>query len=115
MSNPQQLAEKQDKSGQTALFSAIHSYVSTLVITKILESVDDAEKMIFQIDNKGLNSFTYALRQGNVEAALLLFDKANDKASLLLKTNSPNQLAAIKMMKPEIQDIFLKKYNEPNH
>jgi hypothetical protein len=50
-----------------------------------------------------------------VEAALLLFDKANDKASLLLKTNSPNQLAAIKMMKPEIQDIFLKKYNEPNH
>ena len=115
VSNPQQLAEKQDKSGQTALFSAIHSYVSTLVITKILESVDDAEKMIFQIDNKGLNSFTYALRQGNVEAALLLFDKANDKASLLLKTNSPNQLAAIKMMKPEIQDIFLKKYNEPNH
>ena len=115
VSNPQQLAEKQDKSGQTALFSAIHSYVGTLIITKIFESVDDAEKLIFQIDNKGLNSFTYSLRQGNMEAALLLFDKAKDKASLLLKKNSPNQPAAIQMMKPEIQDVFLKKYNEPNH
>jgi ankyrin repeat protein len=115
VSNPQQLAEKQDKSGQTALFSAIHSYVSTLIITKIFESVDDAEKLIFQIDNKGLNSFTYSLRQGNMEAALLLFDKAKDKASLLLKKNSPNQPAAIQTMKPEIQDVFLKKYNEPNH
>ena len=115
VSNPQQLAEKQDKSGQTALFSAIHSYVSTLIITKIFESVDDAEKLIFQIDNGGLNSFTYSLRQGNMEAALLLFDKAKDKASLLLKKNSPNQPAAIQTMKPEIQDVFLKKYNEPNH
>ena len=115
VSNPQQLAEKQDKSGQTALFSAIHSYVGTLIITKIFESVDDAEKLIFQIDKKGLNSFTFSLINGNMEAALLLFDKAKDKASLLLKKNSPNQPAAIQMMKPEIQDVFLKKYNEPNH
>jgi hypothetical protein len=50
-----------------------------------------------------------------MEAALLLFDKAKDKAALLLKTNSSKQQAAIKMMTPEIQDVFLKKYNEPNH
>ena len=75
----------------------------------------DAEKLIFQIDKKGLNSFTFSLINGNMEAALLLFDKAKDKASLLLKKNSPNQPAAIQTMEPEIQDVFLKKYNEPNH
>ena len=114
VSNPQQLAEKQDKNGITALMLAAGS-CDTVLITKILESVDDAEKLIFQIDNKGLNSFTFSLIKGNMEAALLLFDKAKDKASLLLKKNSPNQPAAIQMMKPEIQDVFLKKYNEPNH
>ena len=49
-----------------------------------------------------------------MEAALLLFDKAKDKSALLLETNSSNLPAAIKMMKPEIQDVFLKKYNGLN-
>ena len=91
------------------------SSASTLIITKILESVVDAEKLIFFMDIQGLNSFTFSLRQGNMEVALLLFDRAKDKAALLLKKNSPNQPVAIQMMKPEIQDVFLKKYNEPNH
>ena len=115
VSNPQQLVEQRDENGQTVLIFAMFSSASTLIITKILESVVDAEKLIFFMDIQGLNSFTFSLRQGNMEAALLLFDWTKDKASLLLKINSPNQPAAIKMMKPEIQDVFLKKYNEPNH
>ena len=115
VSNPQQLVEQRDENGQTALIFAMFSSASTLIITKILESAVDAEKLIFFMDIQGLNSFTFSLRQGNMEAALLLFDWTKDKASLLLKINSPNQPAAIKMMKPEIQDVFLKKYNEPNH
>lgn len=111
--NPQQLAE-QSLDDRTVLMYAVNSEASIL-ITKILESVEDAEKLIFQESDDGWNSFTYALKKRNMEAAELLFDKAKDKASLLLKTDSPNQPAPIKMMKPEIQDVFLKKYNEPNH
>jgi ankyrin repeat protein len=113
VSNPQQLVEQRDENGQTALIFAMFSSASTLIITKILESVVDAEKLIFYMDKHGLHSFTYSLRQGNIEVALLLFDKAKDKTALLLKTNSPNQPAAIQMMKLEIQDLFVKKYNEP--
>ena len=112
VSNPQQLAEQQSKNGNTALMCAVNSSASTLVITKILESVDDAEKLIFQVNNQGLNSFTHALKKGNMEAALLLFNKAKDKTALLLKKNNPNQPAAIQMMKPEILEVFIKKYNE---
>ena len=112
--HPQQLAEKEGIYGITALMLAAGSG-ELGVITKILESVDDTEALIFQKDHSGMNSFIYALQSGNTKAALVLFDWTKDKASLLLKTNSPNQPVAIKMMKPEIQDIFLKKYNEPNH
>ena len=114
VSNPQQLAEQQSKNGHTALMCAVNSNASTLIITKILESVVDTEKLIFQVNNQGLNSFTHALKKGNMEAAELLFDKAKDKTALLLKKNSPDQLAAIEIMKPDILEKFLKKYNNFN-
>ncbi len=114
VSNPQQLVEQRDENGQTALIFAMFSSASTLIITKILESVDDAEKLIFQIDKKGLNSFTFSLINGNMEAALLLFDKAKDKASLLLKKNSPTQPAGIELMPSDYIKIFLEKYNGLN-
>ena len=115
VSNPQQLAEQQDGDGDTTLMATMRSSQNKLIIAKILEYVVDAEKLIFQENDDEVNSFIYALNREYMEAALLLFDKAKDKASLLLKKNSPNQPAAIQMMKPEIQDVFLKKYNEPNH
>ena len=68
----------------------------------------DAEKLIFQIDKKGLNSFTFSLINGNMEAALLLFDKAKDKTALLLKKNSPTQPAGIELMPSDYIKIFLK-------
>ncbi len=112
--HPQQLAEKEGIYGITALMLAAGSG-DVVVITKILESVDDTEALIFQKDHSGMNSFIYALQSGNTKAALLLFDWTKDKFKLMFARNSPNQLSAIQMMKPEIQDIFLKKYNEPNH
>ena len=110
---PQRLAEKEVENGITALMLASGTGDAGL-ITKILESVDNTDALIFQTDHSGMNSFTYALQSGNMEAALLLFDKAKDKSALLLETNSSNLPAAIKMMKPEIQDVFLKKYNGLN-
>ena len=115
VSNPQQLAEQQDGDGDTTLMATMRSSQNKLIIAKIFEYVVDAEKLIFQENDDEVNSFIYALNRDYMEAALLLFDKAKDKASLLLKKNSPNQPAAIQTMKPEIQDVFLKKYNEPNH
>ncbi len=112
--HPQQLAEKEGIYGITALMLAAGSG-DVVVITKILESVDDTEALIFQKDHSGMNSFIYALQSGNTKAALVLFDWTKDKFELMFARNSPNQLSAIQMMKPEIQDIFLKKYNEPNH
>ncbi len=112
--HPQQLAEKEGIYGITALMLAAGSG-EVGVITKILESVDDTEALIFQKDHSGMNSFIYALQSGNTKAALVLFDWTKDKFELMFARNSPNQLSAIQMMKPEIQDIFLKKYNEPNH
>ena len=112
--HPQQLAEKEGIYGITALMLAAGSG-DVGVITKILESVDDTEALIFQKDHSGMNSFIYALQSGNTKAALVLFDWTKDKFELMFARNSPNQLSAIQMMKPEIQDIFLKKYNEPNH
>ena len=112
--HPQQLAEKEGMYGITALMLAAGSG-DVGVITKILESVDDTEALIFQKDHSGMNSFIYALQSGNTKAALVLFDWTKDKFELMFARNSPNQLSAIQMMKPEIQDIFLKKYNEPNH
>lgn len=112
--HPQQLAEKEGIYGITALMLAAGSG-DVGVITKILESVDDTEALIFQKDHSGMNSFIYALQSGNTKAALVLFDWTKDKFKLMFARNSPNQLAAIQMMKPEIQDVFLKKYNEPNH
>ncbi|MFM2008518.1 MAG: hypothetical protein RIR02_468 [Pseudomonadota bacterium] len=112
VSNPQQLAEQQSINGSTALMYAVNSSASTLIITKIFESVVDTEKLIFQVHNEGLNSFTHALKKGNMEAALLLFDLAKNKTALLLRKNSPNQPAAIQIMTPDILEIFLNKYNE---
>jgi hypothetical protein len=67
------------------------------------------------VNNEGLNSFTYALKRGHIDAAIVLFDKAKDKTALLFKKNGPNKEAAIQMMKPEIQDLFIKNFYEPNH
>jgi ankyrin repeat protein len=115
VSNPLQLAEQIDNFGNSVLINAVISDASISVITKLLDSVADAEKLIFHQNFAGLNSFTYALTIENMEAALLLFDKVKDKTALLFEKNNPDQPAAIQMMKPEIQDVFLKKYNEPNH
>lgn len=114
VSNPQLLAEQQSNDGTTVLMLAIKSSASTLVITKILESVDDAEKLIFQVGYQGLNSFTYALTRGNLDAALLLFDKAKDKAALLLKKDSSAHSAGIELMQSDIIKVFLEKYNGLN-
>ena len=115
VNNRQQLAEQINNFGQTVLMNGLLSGASTLVITEILGSIEDPEKLIFHVNNEGLNSFTYALMRGNIDAALVIFDKAKDKNALLYKKNNPDQEVAIQMMKPEIQDVFLKKYNEPNH
>jgi ankyrin repeat protein len=109
--NPQQLAKQIEKNGATALVvAASNGHVG--VITKIFEYVDDAEALIFQEDFIGRNAFFFALNSEHTEAALLLFDKAKDKAALLLDKNGPDKKAAIQMMKPEILDLFIKKYNE---
>ncbi len=110
VNNRQQLAEQINNFGQTVLMNGLLSGTSTLAITKILESIEDPEKLIFHVNNEGLNSFTYALMRENIDAALVIFDKAKDKNALLYKKNNPDQEAAIKMMKPEIQSIFLKKF-----
>jgi len=109
---PQQLAENEVEGGITVLMAAACTGDAGL-ITKILESVDNTEALIFQTDHSGMNSFTYALQSGNTKAALLLFDWTKDKFKLMFARNSPNQPAAIQMMKPEIQDLFVKKYSEP--
>jgi ankyrin repeat protein len=114
VSNPQQLAEQQSINGSTAIMYAVNSSESTLIITKILESVVDTEKLIFQVHNEGLNSFTHALKKGNMDAAELLFDKAKDKTALLLKKNNPDQPAGIEMMEQDILKKFLEKYNNLN-
>ena len=103
VNNRQQLAEQINNFGQTVLMNGLLSGTSTLAITKILESIEDPEKLIFHVNNEGLNSFTYALVRENIDAALVIFDKAKDKNALLYKKNNPDQEAAIKMMKPEIQ------------
>ena len=110
VNNRQQLAEQINNFGQTVLMNALLSDASALVITKILESIEDPEKLIFHVNNEGLNSFTYALKRGHIDAAIVLFDKAKDKNTLLFKKNIPDQEAAIHMMKPEIQDVFKKKF-----
>jgi ankyrin repeat protein len=112
--NPQQLAEQQSLNDNTLLMYAVTLDASTLIITKILEHVADAEKLIFQERDDGWNSFTYALKKGNMGAALLLFDKAKDKTALLLKKNNPDQRAGIEMMAPDILKKFLEKYNNLN-
>ncbi len=110
VNNRQQLAEQINNFGQTVLMNALLSGASALVITKILESIEDPEKLIFHVNNEGLNSFTYALKRGHIDAAIVLFDKAKDKNTLLFKKNIPDQEAAIHMMKPEIQDVFKNKF-----
>jgi ankyrin repeat protein len=115
VNNRQQLAEQINNFGQTVLMNGLLSGASALVITKILESIEDAEKLIFHVNNEGLNSFTYALMRENIDAALVIFDKAEDKTALLFKKNGPSEEAAIQMMKPEIQDLFAKKFYESKH
>jgi ankyrin repeat protein len=92
------------------MIAAIYGHVG--VIIKIFEYIDDTEALIFQENFNGNNAFIFALKFRQTEAALVIFDKAKDKASLMFKQNSPDQKAAIQRMKPEILDLFIKKYNE---
>ena len=115
VNNRQPLAEQINNFGQTVLMNGLLSGASTLVITEILESVEDPEKLIFHVNNEGLNLFTYALMRGNIDAAIVIFDKAKDKTTLLFKKNDPNEEAAIQIMSPEIKDVFIKKFYESNH
>jgi len=114
VNNRQPLAEQINNFGQTVLMNGLLSGASALVITEILESVEDPEKLIFHVNNEGLNLFTYALMRGNIDAAIVIFDKAKDKTTLLFKKNDPNEEAAIQIMIPEIKDIFTKKFYESN-
>jgi ankyrin repeat protein len=114
VSNPQQLAEQQDGDDDTTLMAAMRSSQNKLIIANILESVVDAEKLIFQENDDEVNSFIYALNRDYMEAALLLFDKAKDKAALLLKKKNPDQPAGIERMEPDILKKFLEKYNGLN-
>ena len=115
VNNRQPLAEQINNFGQTVLMNGLLSGASALVITEILESIEDPEKLIFHVNNEGLNLFTYALMRGNIDAAIVIFDKAKDKTTLLFKKNDPNEEAAIQIMSPEIKDIFIKKFYESNH
>lgn len=115
VNNRQRLAEQINNFGQTVLMNGLLSGASALVITEILESVEDPEKLIFHVNNEGLNLFTYALMRGNIDAAIVIFDKAKDKTTLLFKKNDPNEEAAIQIMSPEIKDVFIKKFYESNH
>jgi ankyrin repeat protein len=115
VNNRQPLAEQINNFGQTVLMNGLLSGASALVITEILESVEDPEKLIFHVNNEGLNLFTYALMRGNIDAAIVIFDKAKDKTTLLFKKNDPNEEAAIQIMSPEIKDVFIKKFYESNH
>ena len=115
VNNRQPLAEQINNFGQTVLMNGLLSGASALVITEILESVEDPEKLIFHVNNEGLNLFTYALMRGNIDAAIVIFDKAKDKTTLLFKKNDPNEDAAIQIMSPEIKDVFIKKFYESNH
>ena len=109
--NPKALVLNSNKYAESALMvAALEGRVGE--ITKIFEYIDDAEALIFQEDFFGRNAFFFALNSEHTEAALLLFDKAKDKAALLLDKNGPDKKAAIQMMKPEILDLFIKKYNE---
>jgi hypothetical protein len=114
VNNRQPLAEQINNFGQTVLMNGLLSGASALVITEILESIEDPEKLIFHVNNEGLNLFTYALMRGNIDAAIVIFDKAKDKTTLLFKKNDPNEEAAIQIMIPEIKDIFTKKFYESN-
>jgi hypothetical protein len=82
------------------------------VITKIFECIDNIEALIFQVDIDGMNAFMRALGKRKTEAALVIFDKAKDKTSLMFKQTGPNQKAAIQMMTPDILEVFVKKINE---
>jgi len=115
VNNRQPLAEQINNFGQTVLMNGLLSGASALVITEILESIEDPEKLIFYVNNEGLNLFTYALMRGNIDAAIVIFDKAKDKTTLLFKKNDPNEEAAIQIMSPEIKDVFIKKFYESNH
>ena len=115
VNNRQPLAEQINNFGQTVLMNGLLSGASALVITEILESVEDPEKLIFHVNNEGLNLFTYALMRGNIDAAIVIFDRAKDKTTLLFKKNDPNEEAAIQIMSPEIKDVFIKNFYESNH
>lgn len=115
VNNRQPLAEQINNFGQTVLMNGLLSDTSALVITEILESIEDPEKLIFHVNNEGLNLFTYALMRGNIDAAIVIFDKAKDKTTLLFKKNDPNEEAAIQIMSPEIKDVFTKKFYESKH
>ena len=115
VNNRQPLAEQINNFGQTVLMNGLLSDTSALVITEILESIEDPEKLIFHVNNEGLNLFTYALMRGNIDAAIVIFDKAIDKTTLLFKKNDPNEEAAIQIMSPEIKDVFTKKFYESKH
>jgi len=109
--NPQQLAQQIDKNGSTALMLAASNGLVG-VITKIFECIDNIEALIFQVDIDGMNAFMRALGKRKTEAALVIFDKAKDKTSLMFKQTGPNQKAAIQMMTPDILEVFVKKINE---
>ena len=109
--NPQQLAEQNDKNGSTALMLAASNGLVG-VITKIFKCIDNTDALIFQVDIDGMNAFMRALGKRKTEAALMIFDKAKDKASLMFKQNGPDQKAAIQMMSPDILEMFVKKFNE---
>ncbi len=109
--NPKALVLNSNKNNRSPLIiAADRGYVG--VITKIFEYIDDIEALIFQEDFNGNNVFIRALNSEHTEAALVLFDKAKDKASLMFKQNGPDQKAAIQMMSPDILEMFVKKFNE---
>ncbi len=78
----QALLQTTDGNGKAALHIAVNKN-NIEMVRNLLQGAVDAQAIIFQEDNLGMNAFMLAAKKDHTTLALIIFDKTRDKYGLL--------------------------------
>ena len=106
----QALLQTTDGNGKAALHIAVNKN-NIEMVRNILQGAVDAEAIIFQEDNLGMNAFMLAAKKDHTTLALIIFDKTRDKYGLL-KQCSKNQVHTMDLVGQKLSHALISRLTQ---
>jgi ankyrin repeat protein len=106
----QALLQTTDGNGKAALHIAVNKN-NIEMARNLLQGAVDAQTIIFQEDNIGMNAFMLAAKKDHTTMALIIFDKTRDKYALL-KQCGKNQVHTMDLVGQKLSNALISRLTQ---